>query len=100
MKCRFEHEGICANCGAKQYRNKCQKPCDEIRPMTNAQAFRQQVSTEEGLVTFLMKAHDGEINIPFCRSDVVCKGEDDPMGEGCRECMMQWLRKPYEGDCV
>lgn len=72
----------------------------ERKQRTNAQRYREQLATDEGLAEFLMKAHDGEVHIPFCRSDVVCKGENDPMGEGCRECMIQWLRKPYEGDCV
>ena len=93
----------CVCCGeiipeGRQVCPNCEKVLPK-KPMTNADHLREAISTEEGLVTFLMKAHDGEINIPFCRSDVFCKGEDDPMGQGCRECMRQWLRKPYEGDC-
>ena len=99
MKCRFEHEGICANCGAKQYLDKCQKPCDEIRPMTNAQVFRQQFSTEDGLAKFLMKVHDEGIYIPFCQNKKECWDECPAiLDEKCIECMKTWLRKPYEGD--
>ena len=40
MKCKFEHDGNCCNSGAKQYMCKCQKPCDAIIQMTNAQKIR------------------------------------------------------------
>ena len=90
----------CVCCGESipEVRQVCPN-CEKVlpkKPMTNEDHFRDAISTEEGLVTFLMKAHDGEINIPFCRSDVVCKGEDDPMGEGCRACMMAYLNSPAE----
>lgn len=60
---------------------------------TNAQRYRAQLATDEGLAVFLMQANDGEVHIPFCQSDVVCAGEHDPMGEACRACMMAWLNK-------
>ena len=68
----------------------------ERKQRTNAQRYREQLATDEGLTEFLMKAHDGEVNIPFCRSDVACKGENDPMGERCKACMMAYLNSPAE----
>lgn len=65
-------------------------------PRTNAQIYREQMATDEGLAEFLMAAHDCEIHIPFCRSDVVCTGEDDPKSEACKACMMAWLQQIAE----
>ena len=46
MKCKFEHDGDCCNSGAKQYMCKCQKRCDAIIPMTNAQKIRSMSDDE------------------------------------------------------
>ena len=40
MKCKFEHDGDCCNCGATQYMCKCKQPCDTIIPQTNADRIR------------------------------------------------------------
>lgn len=45
-KCKFEHGGYCCNCGAMQYMDKCEKPCDTIEPQTNADRIRA-MSDEE-----------------------------------------------------
>lgn len=64
---------------------------------TNAQRYRAQLATDEGLAVFLMQAHDGEVHIPFCRPENPCACDDiDPMGEACRACMMAWLNKTAE----
>lgn len=65
----------------------------ERKQRTNAQRYREQLATDEGLAEFLMKAHDNEIYIPFCKNEDPCEWP-----EGCQACMRQWLRKPYEGD--
>ncbi len=94
---------LCDNCTAERCadRGKCQvifctSHTTKPKAMTNLEKYRAQLATDVGLAVFLMKAHDGEIHIPFCRSDVVCEGEHDPMGEGCKACMMAWLKKPAE----
>lgn len=64
---------------------------------TNAERYRAQLATDEGLAEFLMKAHDGEVHIPFCQNKGPCALDDiDPMGEGCKACMMEWLNKAAE----
>lgn len=69
----------------------------ESKQRTNAERYREQLATDEGLAEFLMKAHDGEIHIPFCQDKGPCALDDiDPMGEGCKACMMEWLNKPAE----
>ena len=36
MKCKFEYDEDCCNCGATQYMCKCKKPCNAIVPITRA----------------------------------------------------------------
>ena len=40
----------------------------ERKQRTNAQRYREQLATDEGLAEFMMKAHDGEVHIPFCQN--------------------------------
>lgn len=40
MKCKFNHDGDCCNCGAAQYMAKCEQACMELVPMTNADRIR------------------------------------------------------------
>ncbi len=69
----------------------------ERKQRTNAQRYREQLATDEGLAEFLMKAHDCEIHIPFCHGKGPCEGFDiDPKGEGCQACMMAYLNSPAE----
>ena len=71
------------------------------KPMTNADHFREAISTEDGMAKFLMKVHDEGIYIPFCQNKEECLElieENGVPDEKCVECMMQWLKKPYEGD--
>lgn len=69
----------------------------ERKQRTNAQRYREQLATDEGLAEFLMKAHDGEVHIPFCRNKGPCEWDDiEPMGEGCQACMMAYLNSPAE----
>ena len=69
----------------------------ERKQRTNAQRYREQLATDEGLAEFLMKAHDGEVHIPFCQNRGPCEWDDiEPMGEGCQACMMAYLNSPAE----
>lgn len=37
MKCKYEHDGDCCNCGSPQYMCKCKpKICHSVVPMSNA----------------------------------------------------------------
>jgi hypothetical protein len=38
------------------------------KAVTNADHFREQISTDDGLAKFLMKVHDDGIYIPFCQN--------------------------------
>ena len=86
MKCKFEHDGDCCNSGAKQYMCKCQKRCDAIIPMTNAQKIRSM--------------SDDELNELF--NDIYNAGAEDAVAYewGQRtnsfEWTMDWLQMPTE----
>lgn len=88
MKCKFEHDGDCCNSGAKQYMCKCQKHCDAIIPMTNAQKIRSM--------------SDDELNELF--HDIYNAGAEDAVAYewGQRtnsfEWTMDWLKQPAEGE--
>ena len=88
MKCKFEHDGDCCNSGAKQYMCKCQKRCDAIIPMTNAQKIRSM--------------SDDELNELF--NDIYNAGAEDAVAYewGQRtnsfEWTMDWLKQPAEGE--
>ncbi len=101
MKCKFRHDGYCTNRGAEQYGDKCKQPCDTIFPMTNADHFREAISTEDGMAKFLIKVHDEGIYVPFCQKKKECWyliEENGVPDEKCMECMKEWMRKTYEGD--
>ena len=95
---------LCDNCTAERCadRGKCQvifctAHTTKPKPMTNLEKYRKQLATDEGLAEFLMKAHDGEIHIPFCQNKGPCEWDDiEPMGEGCQACMMAYLNGPAE----
>ena len=84
MKCKFEHDGDCCNSGAKQYMCKCQKRCDAIIPMTNAQKIRSM--------------SDDELNELF--NDIYNAGAEDAVAYewGQRtnsfEWTTEWLQQP------
>ena len=86
MKCKYEHDGNCCNSGAKQYMCKCQKPCDAIIPMTNAQKIRSM--------------SDDELNELF--HEIYNAGAEDAVAYewGQRtnsfEWTMDWLQQPAE----
>lgn len=45
--CKFNHEGICCNCGSPQFKKKCKTSCCECSlPMTNYERIRN-MSVEE-----------------------------------------------------
>ena len=51
MKCKFEHDGDCCNCGSQQYMCKCKpKICGSIVPITNADRIRAM--SDEALAAF------------------------------------------------
>ena len=85
MKCKFEHDGDCCNSGAKQYMRKCQKPCDAITPMTNAQKIRAM--SDEELADMLWKT--GRNYRAVCADPVVDYNEH-------RDHLIAWLQHPAE----
>lgn len=57
MKCRFEHDGDCCNCGSPQYMCKCKsKICGSVVPITNADRIRAM--SDEELEAFLEGIYD------------------------------------------
>ena len=94
MKCKFEHDGDCCNSGAKQYMCKCQKRCDAIIPMTNAQKIRSM--SDEELAKFL--AHINPTNCQDCAFSHGwrCQPDRDDYSdfEKCEEGRKRWLQQP------
>ena len=80
MKCKFEHDEDCCNCGSPQYMCKC-KPsiCGCVVPITNADRFRAMSGKE--LKAWYCKNRDCG-TCDFCRP-FGCTFED-------------WLQQPAE----
>lgn len=79
MKCKFEHDGDCCNCGSQQYMCKCKpKICGSIVPITNADRIRAM--SDEEMETELLPLFE-----ELC--------ED---GIPSTDYMRFWLRKPAE----
>ena len=99
MKCKFEHDGDCCNCGSPQYMCKC-KPniCGSVVPITNADRIRAM--SDEELAVFLddltclcvdCNDHDGvNENCPIYKQGCgrYCEPKD----------LMDWLQQPAEED--
>lgn len=94
MKCKFEHDGDCCNCGSPQYMCKC-KPniCGSVVPITNADRIRSM--SDEELVVFLDEFSSMCIE---CTEDA--KNKSCPIykdGYYCRpQDIMKWLQQPAE----
>ncbi len=81
MKCRFEHDGDCCNCGSPQYMCKCRpKACGSAVWMTNADRIRAM--SDEALATDLLRIFE-----ELCED-----GTPSP------EYMRFWLQQPAEED--
>jgi hypothetical protein len=105
MKCKdCKHKDECADdafINGAEFALDFEHECAGFEPFTNADHFREAISTEDGLAKFLMRVHDEGVYIPFCENKEECWDlieENGVPDEKCMECMMQWLRKPYEGD--
>lgn len=81
MKCKFEHERDCFNCGSSQYMYKC-KPevCHSAVPTTNADRIRSM--SDEQMAKELI-----EMIMELC--------ED---GVPCYDFALEWFRRPAEED--
>lgn len=65
------------------------------KPMTNAERIRTM--TDEELGKFLMQAHDGALEIPFCKDRDECFDDIDAITNAkCMACMMGWIHQPAE----
>ena len=96
MKCKFEHDGHCCNCGATQYMIECKQPCETIVPMTKADRIRAM--SDEELAELLVEEKEyGVCHIPFFR----CPGGkdfDEDQYEDALRYTIDWLKQPAEGD--
>lgn len=91
MKCKFEHEGDCCNCGAPQYMAKCKGICDSAIPMSNAERIRSV--TDEELAKLLMETAFYDFKRVCKKSTFFGHGECDEM---CVPCIVDWLQQPAE----
>lgn len=83
VKCKFEHGGYCCNCGAMQYMDKCEKPCDTIEPITNADRIRS-MSDEE--LCEMLTFGTGGFDCGVCRDSNECDRE-------CERHCAEWLKQ-------
>lgn len=97
MKCKFEHDEDCCNCGSPQYMAKC-KPliCGCAVPMTNADRIRAM--RDEEIAEWVCE--NGAIKTPC---DIICGGYckalatfDKSSMDVCKEIVMKWLQQPAE----
>ena len=87
MKCKFEHDGYCCNCGSPHFKAYCQPvDCGFSVPLTNADRIRSM--SDEEMAEFIS-------SIPMC------VGKDEDLNceiDVCKECFLKWLRQPAEED--
>lgn len=97
MKCKYEHDGDCCNMGAEQYMCKCKQLCGCIAPLTNADRIRGM--SDDELAEKLLTIND--FDEKWCKRKRSCDDRvenDEPIpDEECMECMLDWLKKPWEG---
>ena len=99
MKCKFEHDGDCCNCGSQQYMCKCKpKICASIVPITNADRIRAM--SDEELADIFLRAD-------FCKCcehekdgvcNYICAYPNIPLYEGCKQAALKWMKQPAEED--
>ena len=97
MKCKFEHDGDCCNCGSQQYMCKCKpKICGSIVPITNADRIRAM--SDEELADIFLRAD-------FCKCcehekdgvcNYICAYPNIPLYEGCKQAALKWMKQPAE----
>lgn len=69
--------------------------CNYFRQKNNADRIRAM--DDEELGKFLMQAHDGALEIPFCKDNDECFDDIDAITNAkCMACMMAWLQQPAE----
>ncbi len=82
MKCKFEHDGDCCNCGSQQYMCKCKpKICGSIVPITNADRIRAMSDEEmetELLPLFEELCEDGIPSTDYMRFWLRQPAEEEP----------------------
>ena len=82
MKCKFEHDGDCCNCGSRQYMCKCKpKICGSIVPITNADRIRAMSDEEmetELLPLFEELCEDGIPSTDYMRFWLRQPAEEEP----------------------
>jgi hypothetical protein len=87
VKCKFEHGGYCCNRGAMQYMDKCEKPCDTIIPVTNADRIRAMSDDE---LCEMLTIGTGGFDCGVCRDSNECDRE-------CELHCAEWLKQPAKG---
>lgn len=89
MKCKFEHDGYCCNCGSPQYMCKC-KPniCGSVVPITNADRIR--VMSDEELAEWMCSLMTAECCDQRCPARDICNLGDNGL--------VKWMKQPAEED--
>ena len=97
MKCKFEHDGDCCNCGSPQYMCKCNsKICNSAAPMTNADCIRAMSDEELAeLVGEFGSCEKCGFSVGWrCQPD----RQDYSDSEKCVEGRKRWLKQPAGGE--
>ena len=86
MICKFQHDGICCNCGSLHYQRLCmERNCPHITPISNADRIRSM--TDEELAEYLLRSPCDKVR----HDDFDCYG-------ACEDCVSIWLKQPYKED--
>lgn len=86
MKCKFEHDEDCCNCGSSQYMCKC-KPdvCDSAVPMTNADRIRA------------MSDEDLSLELMTWRFETAAKYHGvESVYPNTQKTILDWMQQPAE----
>ena len=94
MKCKFEHDGDCCNCGSPQYMCKCKpKICGNVVPITNADRIRAMSDEELAKQLYDMQK---QLCVYFAKT-VGFPVEELQFQENAPD-ILDWLRQTAEED--
>lgn len=93
VKCKFEHDGDCCNCGSPQYMCKCKpKTCGSVVPMTNADRIRAMSDEElaEELVIEIEGLFPSLVYVPMATGNIYISRDK------AEKEMLEYLQHPAE----
>lgn len=98
MICKFQHDGMCCNCGSLHYQRICkERSCPHIISISNADHIRSM--TDEELAEWMEHYN---VDCRICSEYQRCKGDVvfhyAPCDMECAQHYLNWLKQPYKED--